>query len=404
VHYYNEIVRYWNKLNYIVKKTLRSIHFKEELDNLVNALLLYLTYRVRFENASIEELRRELSKEFFKNPVYSDFMEKIPTFSWKRALEDKGNVEKFSLMNAIPNFFISRLMPVMSLDQIKENHETMNDIKKTKSFTVHVSRDIEKTLNLCFINNLQAELNRDKQILKKDPHIKHLYSVPMEYKKELISSELYKNGDIIAVNKGSAAVIHVLNPKPNETIGDLCAAPGIKTYLMTQEKSRVIAGDFHLERTKTMNSMLNKLSKNQIPIINTDSIQFPIREGVQFDKILLDAPCTGSGTFLNNPELKWRQNRRFLHQNVVLQEKLLKSALDLLKSKGVLVYSTCSLYPNEGEQQIKKILERLKPLKLPKWFSPSYPIDGLTIPGTGRLFPAIHRTQGFFIGKFKKKW
>jgi 16S rRNA C967 or C1407 C5-methylase (RsmB/RsmF family) len=87
----------------------------------------------------------------------------------------------------------------------------------------------------------------------------------------------------------------------------------------------------------------------------------------------------------------------------VLQEKLLKSAINLLKPSGILVYSTCSLYPEEGEYQVLKILNHLIPMELPTWFSPSYKIDNQDIPGTGRLFPATHHTKGFFIAKFKKK-
>ena len=117
----------------------------------------------------------------------------------------------------------------------------------------------------------------------------------------------------------------------------------------------------------------------------------------------LDAPCTGSGTFLTNPELKWRQNQKFLNQNIVLQRKLFETALKLLKYEGIIVYSTCSLYPEEGEHIIMNFLKDLDPQMLPDWISPSYSINGSKLPGTGRLFPAIHHTKGFFIGKFKKK-
>ena len=67
------------------------------------------------------------------------------------------------------------------------------------------------------------------------------------------------------------------------------------------------------------------------------------------------------------------------------------------------IYQECSLYPEEGEYQILDFMDRLEPLDIPKWFSPSYKIDNKTIQGTGRLFPSVHHTQGFFIGKFKKK-
>ncbi len=123
----------------------------------------------------------------------------------------------------------------------------------------------------------------------------------------------------------------------------------------------------------------------------------------RFDKILLDAPCTGSGTFTNNPELKWRQNKRFLQRNIFLQEQLLLSALDLLKIGGTLVYSTCSLYPEEGEYQIQKIKsDKVRPEEIPSWIPSSYNITGFSQKGTGRFLPAEHDTNGFFLAKLTK--
>ena len=103
-----------------------------------------------------------------------------------------------------------------------------------------------------------------------------------------------------------------------------------------------------------------------------------------------------------NPELKWRQGENFLHQNVVLQKKLLNTAVKLLKPNGILVYSTCSLYPEEGEYQVRQIINKLRPVDILQWTSPSYKIEGSSLPGTGRLFPSVHHTQGFFIAKFQK--
>jgi len=198
----------------------------------------------------------------------------------------------------------------------------------------------------------------------------------------------------------------MLDPKPGEKIVDLCAAPGIKTSLiswLTNNTASIIAGDFHTERTKIMKNLTLDLKITNIHLLNEDSINFPIRFENYFDRILLDAPCTGSGTFLSNPEIKWRQNEDFLYQNITLQRKLIESAIKLLKQNGVLVYSTCSLYPEEGEYQIMEYMDFLEPLHLPTWLSPSYKINNSILAGTGRLFPSVHQTQGFFIGKFKKK-
>jgi 16S rRNA (cytosine967-C5)-methyltransferase len=239
-----------------------------------------------------------------------------------------------------------------------------------------------------------------------DKKIPELIWIPLSQKDIVIRNKYYQEGSLIFQDKASAATVKVLVPHSKLKILDMCAAPGMKTSLISQEiknKGQIIAGEFLSERMEVMRNLLKQLNSRNVHLINTDSIIFPIRFQNYFDLILLDAPCTGSGNLFNSPELKWRQNRDFLYQNITLQRKLFESALELLKPSGILVYSTCSLYPEEGEFQVLDFINNLEPLPLPKWFSPSYKIENKTIPGTGRLFPSIHQTQGFFIGKFKKK-
>ena len=397
LHYYNEIVRYWSKLNFIIKKTLRSLNIQSEYDQLGKALYLYMTYRILWENASNNSLYNELnvSKEDLK---IHQFLKKLRTFKWEQAIKGKSKIENLSLKEAIPTFFINHLRSVMSFKDIGKNIEYMNNIKNHTEFSVRIN-----TLNST-IEEIQNSLKRDNVNFHIDQEIPEIIHIPID-KREIISKSIRK-GNLTIQDKGSVAVVNVLSPHPNELICDMCAAPGMKTSLIaqyTRNEAKIFASDFLLSRINEMKKILHKLGVKGTFLLNTDSIQFPIRFEGYFDKVLLDAPCTGSGTFLSNPELKWRQNENFLHQNVVLQEKLLKNALNLLKPCGILVYSTCSLYPEEGELQILKFLKNLEPLELPKWFSPSYRIDGSVIPGTVRLFPAQHHTQGFFIAKFKKK-
>ena len=151
-----------------------------------------------------------------------------------------------------------------------------------------------------------------------------------------------------------------------------------------------------------MVSILSKLGSKNIFVLLNDSINPPFRNDIKFDKILLDPPCTGSGTFSSSPELKWRQNFSFLNQNVKLQEMLLQNSVNYLKKEGILVYSTCSVYFEEGEAQIQKILKHFTPIILPNWISKSYKINGASLEGMGRLFPSIHHSQGFFVAKIKK--
>lgn len=407
VHYFKEITRFWNKLNFVVKKTLRSIKSNKSDKEIIFHELIYFAYRYFQEGASYQNLIDELtSYENPPNTLFKSFFEKLESFSWEIALEGKNELEKLSIIEAAPSFFIEHLKKVMNHDFLRENIKTMNDVNVDGSFTVFIKQNIEKVLNLCFINNIQKEINADELIFQKDDELKNVFHVPNKLKSKLIQSELYQSGDIIIVDKGSVLIIDALNPQPNDFILDLCAAPGIKSFLISEashEGTRIIAGDFSQSRTNSMRMLLNHLKATKVNIINADGIIFPSRDEILYDKILLDAPCTGSGTFLSNPELKWRQNEQFLNQNTTLQEKLLRCAIELLKPGGILIYSTCSFYPEEGEQQILKVFDKLEPLALSDYFSKSYQINGSVLSGTGRLFPSIHGTQGFFIGKFKKK-
>ncbi|MFW9936237.1 MAG: RsmB/NOP family class I SAM-dependent RNA methyltransferase, partial [Candidatus Thorarchaeota archaeon] len=256
------------------------------------------------------------------------------------------------------------------------------------------------------LESIKEKFHKNRIVINEDSEIPELYFTLNKYKKRILKTNYYKDGKIIFQDKASATVVYLLSPQPGEIICDMCAAPGIKTSLISQyskNKARIIAIDIDKKRLRVAQRLLAKLFVKNSFLINTDSINTPIGYDFLFDKVLIDAPCTGSGALLNQPELKWRQNSEFLHQNEVLQEKLIHQGLKLLKPGGIFVYATCSLYSEEGELQIMKYLNDLEPLKIPEWLSPCYKINNLQIEGAGRLFPSIHKTQGFFIAKFKKK-
>ncbi|MHA2088455.1 MAG: RsmB/NOP family class I SAM-dependent RNA methyltransferase, partial [Promethearchaeota archaeon] len=377
IYYFSEVVRNWNKLNYIIKKTLRSINFIDGFNELEQALLFYIAYRIRFENIPLDYLHNNLKNYGINDrnfEKFKSFIEKTKSFSWEIALKGKSNVEKLSITESIPSFFIEKLQEVMDISSIREN----------------------------LSKNFKPASPQTDQIFKKDSDISHIYHIPLTYKVNFVDSKLVKSGDLIVLDKASASVVDLLYPEPKDFILDMCAAPGVKTSLIshyTKSNSNIIANDFSSERTNTLKKLTGRIVNNKIHILNSDSISIPLRSLVKFDKILLDAPCTGSGALLSNPELKWRQNEKFLHQNMILQEKLLRSAIDLLKPSGILVYSTCSLYPEEGEYQVNKFLDELEPMNLPKWMGRSYQIEGSSVCGTARLYPAQHHTEGFFIAK-----
>jgi len=384
-------------LNFIVKKTIKDPN-SLKIEKIPQ--YLYITYRVLWEHASEKRIATELKV------IDKEFLKRVRTFSWDKALIHKDEKERLSISAAIPSFMIDYLHPVMSIDFLRRNFTIMNGLQNEIEITVRVNKLSIKPSSTDMPQQIKDNFKKNKIDYRKDIDIPELFWIPLSQKNRVIKSSFYQDGNLIFQDKASAAVVQILSPRQEDKVCDMCAAPGIKTSLMAQymnNKGFILAGEFLNKRTKIMKKLLNHLKILNVHIINTDSIIFPIRFQNYFDCVLLDAPCTGSGTFLANPELKWRQNEKFLHQNVVLQKKLFESALKLLKPNGILVYSTCSFYPEEGELQILDFKDQLEPLDLPKWFSPSYNIKDKLIKGTGRLYPSVHHTQGFFIGKFKKK-
>ena len=384
-------------MNFIVKKTIKDPN-SLEIEKIHQ--YLYITYRVLWEHASEKRIATELEV------IDKEFLKRVRTFSWDKALIHKDEKERLSILAAIPSFMIDHLHPVMSFDFLRRNFKIMNGLQNEIEITVRINKLSIKLSSTDIPQQIKDNFKKNKIGYRKDIDIPELFWIPLSQKKRVIKSSFYQDGNLIFQDKASAAVVQILSPQQEDKVCDMCAAPGIKTSLIAQYMNNegfILAGEFLTPRTKMMRSLLNYLKVLNVHIINTDSIIFPIRFQNYFDYVLLDAPCTGSGTFLTNPELKWRQNESFLHQNVVLQKKLLESALKLLKPNGILVYSTCSFYPEEGELQILNFKDQLEPLDLPKWFSPSYKIENKLIKGTGRLYPSVHHTQGFFIGKFKKK-
>ena len=147
---------------------------------------------------------------------------------------------------------------------------------------------------------------------------------------------------------GSQAVVPLLDIKPGQTFLDLCAAPGNKTAQAIETPVRALACDLHLSRARGLTSF-------GIPIAVVDATN-PLPFIRHFDRILVDAPCTSTGTIRRHPDVAWLRQESDILALAALQKRLLQRAVALLKPRGTLIYCTCSLEPEEGEQAIVSLL------------------------------------------------
>ena len=150
---------------------------------------------------------------------------------------------------------------------------------------------------------------------------------------------------------GSQAIVPLLALEPGQTLLDLCAAPGNKTAQALEAGVKAVACDLHLFRLRNMNA---NASCARVALDAT--MPPPFR--TQFERILVDAPCSGTGTLSRNPEIKWQLTPADIRDLHGRQVQILRNALDLLAPGGRLVYSTCSLEKKENEDVVARVLSK----------------------------------------------
>lgn len=189
---------------------------------------------------------------------------------------------------------------------------------------------------------------------------------------------------------------YLLDPKPDESIYDLCAAPGTKSIVMSDlmnGEGEILAVDISSERLdKLAQSALSYHAEN-IRLRRADVTELELDEA---DGVLLDAPCTGTGVLSKRADLRWRRDEEGLKNAVELQAKLLDSAAKMVKKGGRLVYSTCSLEEEENMEQVMKFLDRHENFEL-QTVEGHLPDEVLVDGGFGyQTFPHKHNCDGHF--------
>ncbi len=214
----------------------------------------------------------------------------------------------------------------------------------------------------------------------------------------------------IAVQDEASQLVALLVGK-GTTILDCCAAPGGKTRILAEQnpKSTVLAIELHPRRA----ALLKKLAAApNVRIVSADVRAMPLSR--QFDRILVDAPCSGTGTLARNPEIKWRLKPEDLLRLQVYQLEILGSAMKHVATGGRIFYSTCSLEPEENEQVIEKVLvensgfrvmdARSRLLELQSSGELAWKdIDSLLSGPYLRTIPGVHPCDGFFAAILERK-
>ena len=200
----------------------------------------------------------------------------------------------------------------------------------------------------------------------------------------------FYSGAVSVQDSGAQLAAILLDPKAGDLILDACAAPGGKTaHLLELADTDTVALEIDKDRLARIGGNLDRLRlhTDRVQIARGDASQSSWWDGKLFDKILLDAPCSASGIVARHPDIPFLRRASDIAQLQQKQQSILAQAWQMLKPNGTLLYITCSIFPEEGEDQAK-------------WFAAEYP-NALRLSAPGQILPTA-TNDGFYYALFKK--
>lgn len=266
---------------------------------------------------------------------------------------------------------------------LKQKYVTLR-VNKIKSSIEQVKQELIKA------NIKYGEVDWDKEALV----------IENVRENEIRKMSIYEDGKIYLQSLSSMLPPIILEPKANENILDMAAAPGGKTTQIasiTENKAFITACEKNKIRAEKLKYNLQKQGVNCANIMTEDARQ--LSDYFSFDKILLDAPCSGSGT---DNIFEKGFTKELIHKSCKTQETLLRKAINILKPGGEMIYSTCSILKQENEEMLNKILKTGKVEIIPIEVDDKIPILPVQIKGPLCVCPT-ELYEGFFVAKLYKK-
>jgi 16S rRNA (cytosine967-C5)-methyltransferase len=215
--------------------------------------------------------------------------------------------------------------------------------------------------------------------------------------------ELSDQGEIYIQDEASQLVAEIVNAQPGDRVLDVCAAPGGKTTLIAERaggNAEVVAMDVSPRRLSTVARAIEMHHLKSIRLIVADAGAPLPFDAQAFDRVLLDAPCSGTGTLRHNPEIRWRLKNDDIPALAEQQKRFLSHAARVVKPGGLLIYSTCSVETEENEDVVRNFLSANDQFR-----QVSAPVnaDLFTNFGAARTWPHRDGTDGFFIAVLERQ-
>ena len=324
---------------------------------------------VRFVNALVRRIARE-------------GMPPLPT----------ARLDALSVQYSFPRWMIEKFSVDFGEEQLEE---LLKAFQRIPALTVRVNP--LKTTKEYLLKALEAEGVKTSEGLFLDEAVRLAETGGVARLKS------YQDGLFTVQDEGAMLIVRVLDPKCKEKIWDVCAAPGGKTTQIAElckNDADILATDIHEHKIKLIESACNRLGISCVEAFAHDASK-PLGEDKAFNRILVDAPCSGLGILGRKSDIRWMREEADLDALIKVQEEILEQASSNLALNGVLVYSTCTINPQENEGVIHSFLEKHPEFELED--VGDYLPDAIRSSNkTLTLLPHVHGCDGFFIARMRR--
>lgn len=297
----------------------------------------------------------------------------------------------------VPSFFIEMLNKQYG---VEDTNKILHGYSVNRKVTLRVN-----TLK-SNIDDVQARLQEAGIEYEKVTFYNDALIIKNANEKDIQELDIYKNGEVYLQSLSSMLPPIILEPKPNTDILDMCAAPGGKTTqiaALTSNEAHITACEMNHIRLERLKYNIEKQGATCIYTMQKDARQ--IDEFFSFDNILLDAPCSGSGTLnINDMNMEKNFTTKLIQKSASSQLTLLRKAIKILKPGKEMVYSTCSILSCENEEIVEKVLKETNAEIVPIQFEgiEDLPLLPTKISGTICVCPN-ELYEGFFVAKIRKR-
>ena len=399
------VLRWQGRLDWIINQQIKIKPDKVELTvRLILRLAVYqLLFLDRIPAAAAVHEAVEIAKASQPKHVVRFVNGVLRAISRKsrllREAEPEGSAEhRLAMLYSYPVWLVQRWLTQLGNEETESFCQAGNQIPPT---TVRVNT--LKTTVPAMVASFK-DLGFLVEPGKFVPETLHLRSI----RTDLSSLDQYEGGNFQVQDEASQLVAHLLQPQPGERILDACAGLGAKSTHLAQlmeNQGEIIALDKQGWKLTRLSENAQRLAVSCIEPVEMDVLELePAEKEPSYERILLDAPCTGLGVIRRNPDIKWKVKQKDFRRLHLVQKKMLAKLAPLLKPGGVLLYATCTVSEEENEETVHHFLAEHPEYQLEsaRPYLPPGSVDVVDRSGAVQTWPQRHGVDGFYAARLRR--